>query len=162
MAEEHIATYLNDNLAGAIVAIELLEHLEAAHASTPLAAFLAELRTEIVADREALEALMRQLQVAESRTRKGTAWLGEKVTQLKLRLDDPSGGPLRLFEALEVVAIGIEGKRALWRALTAAAEGTPRLRVVDYERLEQRAEEQRQRVEVRRLEAAKLALGAAP
>jgi hypothetical protein len=127
-----------------------------------LAAFLAELRTDIVADREALEALMKQLQVTESRTRKGTAWLSEKVTQLKLRLDDPSGGPLRLFEALEAVAIGIEGKRALWRALAAAAEGTPELRVVDYKRLEQRAEEQRQRVEVRRLEAAKLALGAAP
>jgi hypothetical protein len=162
MAEEHIATYLNDHLAGAIAATTLLEYLEAAHAGTPLAAFLAELRADIVEDRQELEALMRQLQVAESRTRKGTAWLSEKVTELKLRLDDPSGGSLRLLETLEAMAIGIEGKRALWRALAAAAESTPRLQVVDYKRLEQRAEEQRQRVEVRRLEAAKLALGVAP
>ena len=63
--------------------------------------------------------------VAESRTRKATAWLTEKVTELKLRLDDPAGGALRLLEALEAVSLGIEGKRALWRALAAAAEDAP-------------------------------------
>jgi hypothetical protein len=159
MAKEHIATYLNDHLAGAVAAIELLEHLEKAHAGEPLATFLAELRTDIAADRQELEALMKQLQAAESPTRKGTAWLGEKVTQLKLRLDDPSGGPLRLLEALDALAVGIEGKRALWRALAATAENTPRFQITDYKRLEQRAQEQRQRVEVKRLEAARLALG---
>jgi hypothetical protein len=79
MAEEHIATYLNDHLAGAIAAIELLEHLEAAHASTSLAAFLVELRTHIVADRQELEALLGQLQVAESRTRKGQLGWARKL-----------------------------------------------------------------------------------
>ena len=55
--------------------------------------------------------------------------------------------------------MGIEGKRLLWRALAAAAEGTPGLRGTDYGRLEQRAEDQRQRVEAFRLEAAREALG---
>jgi hypothetical protein len=54
----------------------------------------------------------------------------------------------------EAVALGIEGKRALWRALAAAAEVSPAFQVADYERLTQRAEEQRQRVETVRLEAA--------
>src|SRR5438067_2160325 len=39
MGNEHIATYLNDHLAGSVVALELLEHLEAAHDNTPLAEF---------------------------------------------------------------------------------------------------------------------------
>jgi len=39
MDNEHIATYLNDHLAGSVVALELLEHLEAAHDNTPLAEF---------------------------------------------------------------------------------------------------------------------------
>jgi hypothetical protein len=161
MVDENIATYLNDHLAGSVAALDLLEYLETKHAGTPLAGFVTELQGDLELDRQELETLMGGLQIAESRTRKATAWLAEKVTQLKLRLDDPAGGSLRLLEALEAVAIGIEGKRALWRALAAAAEEAPSLRVLDFEHLEQRADEQRRRVEEWRLEAAKAALGAA-
>ena len=155
---EHLATYLNDHLAGSVVAIELMEHLEATFAGTPVAAFVAELRADVETDRRELEALMVQLQIAESRTRKASAWLTEKFTELKLRLDDPAGGELRLFESYEALSLGIEGKRSLWLALSAAAADTPALQIVDYGRLIQRAEEQRSRVEARRLEAAKTAL----
>jgi hypothetical protein len=51
---------------------------------------------------------------------------------------------------------------ALWRALNAAADVSPELQgLLDYERMAQRAEEQRCRVEVVRLEAAKAAFAAA-
>lgn len=158
MADEHIATYLNDHLAGSVVALELLESLEAAHAGTDVERVASELRIDVAADRGELEALMGRLQVGESRTRKASAWLGEKMTELKLRLDDPAGGALRLLEALEAVSLGIEGKLGLWRALAAAAGGAPSLQGFDYERLAQRAMEQRSRVEAARLDAAKRAL----
>jgi hypothetical protein len=58
MADEHIATYLNDHLAGSVVALELLEQMEAEHAGTPLEHFLAELRADIAADGQELESLM--------------------------------------------------------------------------------------------------------
>jgi hypothetical protein len=161
MANEHLATYLNDHLAGSVVALELLEHLEAAQAGTALERFLADLRADVAADRQELEALMDQLHVAASRPRRATAWLTEKATELKLRLDDPAGGALRLLEGLEAVEIGIAGKRALWRALAAAAEVVPELQGVDYARLEQRAEEQHRRVDVVRLDTAKAAFGVA-
>jgi hypothetical protein len=45
-------------------------------------------------------------------------------------------------------------------ALAAASEVRPELKVVDYERMKRRAEEQRQRVEEVRLQAAKAALKA--
>ena len=83
-------------------------------------------------------------------------------TELKLRLDDSARGPLRLLESFEVVGLGIHGKLALWRALNAAADVSPELQgLLDYERTVQRAEEQRCRVEVVRLEAAKAAFAAA-
>jgi hypothetical protein len=159
MANAHLATYLNDHLAGAVAAIELLGHLAAAQAGTALEPVLAEVRAEVAADRQELEALMARLQIAQSRPRQATAWLAEKTTQLKLLVDDLSGGPLRLLEGLEAVAIGIEGKQALWRSLATVAAEIADLQGVDYERLQQRGEEQRQRVEVMRLEAAKTALG---
>jgi len=162
MAEKHIATYLNDHLAGSTAALELLEHLEASHAGTEVARFAAELRAEVAADRGELERLMERLEVSESRTRKATAWLAEKGSELKLRWDDLTGGALRLLEALDALSIGIEGKRLLWRALSAAAEDAPALQGVDYEGLTRRAEEQRGRVETVRLDAARKALRPEP
>lgn len=158
MADKHIATYLNDHLSGSAAAIEILEHLETAHAGTDVGRFATELRADVAVDRQELEALMGRLHVAESRTRKVTAWLAEKASELKLRLDDPAGGELRLLEALEALSLGIEGKRGLWQALTAAAEDAPALQVANYEGLTRRAEEQRRRVEAVRLEAARKAL----
>jgi hypothetical protein len=158
MADEHLATYLNDHLAGSVVAVELMENLEAIYADTPVAEFIARLRADVEADRVELKVLMGRLQISESRTRKASAWLTEKFTELKLRLDDSTHGDLRLFESLEALSLGIEGKRSLWLAFAAAAEVSPKLRIADYERLKQRAEEQRSRVETKRIEVAKAAL----
>ncbi len=158
MADEHLATYLNDHLAGSVVAVELMENLESVFANTPLASFIAGLRAEVEEDVQELKAIMQRLKISESRTRKVSAWVTEKFTELKLRLDDPTRGDLRLFESLEALSLGIEGKRSLWLSLSAAAEITPQLRIADYQRLKQRAEDQRARVETRRLEAAKAAL----
>lgn len=158
MADEHIATYLNDHLAGSVAALELLEHLEADHSGAPLERFFVELRADITADRQELESLMDKLKVSESRTRKASAWFAGKVAELKLRLDDPSGGDLRLFESLEALSLGIEGKRSLWLALASAAEASPALKLLDYGHMMRRAEEQRSRVEKLRLETARKAL----
>lgn len=158
MAHEHLATYLNDHLAGSVVALDLLDRLEATYSENTLRDFFKLLRADIAADREELEALMKALNIDQSRTRKASAWLAEKMTGLKLRFDDPAAGPLLLFESLEALSLGIEGKLSLWIALAATSEITPPLRIVDYERLQRRAQEQRERVEVLRLETAKKAL----
>lgn len=158
MADDTVATYLNDHLAGSVAAIDLLAHLQDVHGGHGPDRFLAALRTDIEADRQELERLMDRLGVAESRTRKAGAWLSEKVSHLQLRLDDPAAGSLHLLEAFDALATGIEGKRSLWRALAAAAEEAPSLQGPDYARLEQRAEDQRVRLETVRLEAARAAL----
>ena len=162
MANRHLATYLNDHLAGSTLALELLAHVERTHSGSPLGSFAGALWAEITADRQELESLLAWLHISQSLPRRAAAWLTEKVTELKLRLEDPSGGALRLLEILDTVSIGIEGKRLLWRSLSAAAADSPELRGPDYGRLEERAEEQRRAVETVRLEAAKAALGSVP
>jgi hypothetical protein len=158
MASNHLAIYLNDHLAGAEGALELLGHLEASQAGTPVGDVLTQLHAEIEADRQELEHLMDRHHIAVSVPRKVSAWLGEKLAYVKLQLDDKATGALRLFEGLEALAIGIHGKGGLWRALAVASEDAPELQGVDYARLTQRAEDQHRRVEVLRLEAAKEAL----
>ncbi len=162
MANEHLETYLNDHLAGSVVAIELMKNLESVYAETAIADFIKRLRADVEADQQELQNLMSSLQISESRTRKASAWFTEKLTELKLRVDDSKSGDLRLFESLEALSLGIEGKRSLWLALAAAAEVSPALRKVDYETLKQRAEEQRERVETQRLEVARAALRPLP
>ena len=160
MANESLATYLNDHLAGSVVALELLDHLEEDGAGTAEASILAEVHADIEADRQELEAFMAQRGIAVSAPRKATGWLVEKLSELKLRLDDAGDGALRRLEALETVSLGIAGKQALWHALAAAAEDAPELNGLDYARLGRRAETQRAAVERLRLHAAREAFGA--
>lgn len=157
MSKEHLATYLNDHLAGSNIALEILDHLAKERPDlTPLAA----LRTEIDEDREELKGLMARLSITESRIRQAGTWIAEQVAEAKIEADDDAKGPLRLLERLEALAIGIDGKLALWRALNASARSSNELSSMDYERLVERALKQRAVVEALRLHAASLALAA--
>ena len=155
MDNPQLATYLNDHLAGSEAALELLDHLETEHAGTQIAMLASGLRQDVEADRRELEKLMTRLGISQSATRKATAWLSEKATQLKLGLDDPKGGGLRLLEIFEALSLGIEGKRLLWRSLKTAAVYNPELQGTDYQSLEHRADDQRLGIEPFRMGAAK-------
>ena len=65
---------------------------------------------------------------------------------------------LRLLQTLESLALGITGKRLLWRALHAVRQSSPALQQMDFEYLEKRAIEQSNRVEIKRLETARAVL----
>ena len=155
---DHLGTYLNDHLAGSVIALDLLERLEASHDEPELKSFFRQLHGDVAADREKLEKLMAGLNLDESKMRKASGWLSEKFTELKLRFDDPRGGSLRLFEALELLSLGIEGKRTLWLTLAALAPSSPVLQILNYEQMAERAQKQRDRVEELRIEIAEKAL----
>ncbi len=161
MRANHLATYLNDHLAGSVALIELLDHLLQTEAGKHRKDFLLELQSEVKADQLTLESIIRRTQAGTPQHRKAVAWLAEKFVRLKLRLDDSANGAWHWLEAIELVAIGIHGKQALWQALDAAAEQEPVLQGIDYEPRLQRAEAQHSRVEALRLEAAKTALACA-
>jgi len=154
MTREHLGTYLNDHLTGFNVAIEILDHLAAETIAAPT---VAGLRNELNEDRHELRVLMNRLHVVESRVRKAGSWIAEGLSELKLEVDDEPNGPLRRLERLEQLAIGIQGKVALWKALGVAL-GSAELGGLDYTRLIHRGKEQYDQVETLRLEAARVAL----
>jgi hypothetical protein len=152
---EDLCSYLNDHLAGAVGALELLDRLIKTYQGKPLERFFAELRSEIDADQKTLQALIDRLDLEESAVRKAGAWVAEKFSRPKLELSESREGEMGLFLALEALALGITGKRLLWRALAVASETVPQLRGPDYAELENRAIEQHERVEAKRLEVAR-------
>ena len=156
MSREHLSVYLNDHLAGSAAGLELISDLQAIPGYEEWAA---RLHREVSEDRDQLETLMRKADISQNTARKAAAWLTEKVVQLKTRLDDRGGGPLQKLELVEALALGIDGKRALWTALRAVSGELPRLNELDYDRLIQRAEQQRGEVESARLRAAAEAFG---
>lgn len=152
---EDLSSYLNDHLAGSVGALELLDRLVDIYQGKPLERFFQALRDEIDADQETLKKLIAKLGENESAVRKAGAWIAEKLSRAKIQLSETGEGEMGLFLALEGLSLGITGKRALWRALAAASETAPHLRGQDYVRLEERAVEQRDRVEAKRLEVAR-------
>jgi hypothetical protein len=158
MNDTALITYLNDHLAGSVVALELLDHVLSLQQQGPLHQSLTEIRGQIEEDRQILLRLLSDLGGKESPLRKAAAWLTEKLGQAKLRIDDAGSGQLRLLEALETLALGIQGKLALWRALETVAETRPHIAALNLSRLQSRAVEQFNRVDRLRLEVAREAL----
>ncbi len=156
---DELSTYLNDHLAGAVMALELIEHLAKTYPDTALEGFFADLHVEVTADQEVLRDLMRTFDTGESAVRKAGAWMMEKFGRAKLGLEKNDISGVGLLQALEGIVLGISGKALLWRALAAAATRQPQLQGPDYAKLEQRAIEQRDRVERKRLAAAREAFG---
>lgn len=157
MEHEHLATYLNDHVAGAVAALDLMEHVREEHSGTETGTVVGRVMADVEADLDELKHIIDRLDCGESATRKAFAWFGERMMRLKLLIDDASNGALRLFESLETIALGLEGKKALWRTLAASAAEIPALQGVDYERLIARGDEQRDAVEVVRIAAARAA-----
>ncbi|HWO30617.1 MAG TPA: hypothetical protein VNO32_17615 [Candidatus Acidoferrum sp.] len=156
---EPLAIYLQDHLAGASLAIELLKSMRDQHSGAPLGDFAATLLAEIEADHDVLRALAERTGSGSSAVKELGAWLTEKVSRVKLSRQ--SENDLKTFEALEFLQLGIHGKWALWRALDAVAARDVRLQGTDFAKLIARAEIQEAEVEHRRLEAARAAFSSA-
>ena len=150
-----LASYLNDHLAGSVAAIELLDHLSKTYEGKPLAKFFTELRGDVSADQEVLRKLLKRFKAKESVVRKAGAWITEKFGWAKLQASGENVGEMGLVQALEVLVLGITGKQLLWRSLSATFGTSPLLNGVELEKLEERAIEQIERVETKRLEAAR-------
>lgn len=151
MANEDLSVYLNDHLAGSTAGLELLDELRQIPG---LEAWARQLRADIEEDRQVLESVMRSADISHSAARQAAAWVTEKLASLKTRMDGPAGSALHRLELIEALALGIEGKRALWTALQAVGDRDAGLQRPDYARLLERADQQRRVVESRRLEAA--------
>ena len=147
---------MNDHLAGAVAALELLANLREQHKEEPLGKLLGILRDDIEADKEVLREVMRFLGIEESTVRQTGAWAAEKVARARLKIAGEQPG---LVLALEGLIMGINGKRMLWRSLAVANVLNPSK--WEFEKLQRRAEDQIERAEAARIQAAQRAFAGA-
>ena len=145
---KNLAAYLNDHLAGAVAALELVEHRRREYKNEPLGKLFESLKADIGADKETLRELMRSLGIEESTVRQTGAWAAEKVARARLKIAGDESG---LVLALEGLIMGISGKRMLWRSLALA--NVPNTSKWDFKQLQRRAEDQIERAEVERIQA---------
>jgi hypothetical protein len=154
MTSTRLLSYLKEHLAGSVAALELIDHLRGSAGTMRARQFLSTLRSEIAADQQVLQSLLHDLGGTESRVREAGARITEKLGELKLRIEDPYRNGLGQVEALETLALGIQGRLALWTALEAIGDRVEEVGKIDLPGLKQRARDQHARVEARRLEAA--------
>jgi hypothetical protein len=153
---DQLATYLNDHLAGARFAIDLLTHMRDAPSDDNLKEFAAEMLAEIEEDRRILQRLSDRVSEGRNVLKEATAWLAEKASRLKLRVG--ADDHLAIFEALEALSLGVLGKIKLWQALSTLADTDVRLSDHDFATLARRAQSQHDKIEARRLATARVAL----
>lgn len=153
--DDSLAIYLHDHLAGAKLAIDLLEAIRKKYTGDPLGDFAASILSEVEADRATLKGLADRVGTGSDKLKEFSAWMAEKVSRIKLTRDSHN---LATFEALEFLALGILGKLALWDALKALQEIDPRLEGMNFDHLAARARAQHHQVEERRLAEARCVL----
>lgn len=157
MENDPLATYLNDHLAGSVAAIELLGRLaDNADADPARKQEMLTLRDKIQEDQAVLQAVLEAHSSGQSTVKKAGAWLMEKFTRAKLHLAESEAASLGHVEALEVLSLGVAGKRGLWEVLREVLPASE-FSHAPWDELIQSADAQRQTVEAWRLEAARKA-----
>ena len=144
----NLRTYLQDHLAGAQFATSLLADLAAQEHDADIAKFAGNLLTEIGDDKRVVEDILAHLDTTTSVFKEASAWIALKLGRTKLQI---GSDPFSIFEALEVLSIGIQGKLALWKALDEIASSEDALGSLDLAALAERAAEQHGRVECQRI-----------
>jgi hypothetical protein len=112
--QQSLVAYLRDHLAGADAAIHVVRRLAATHAGSEDGRLFRQLAEEFAQDRATVRGLLAQLG-ASARSPKRVA--GRAAAAVLGFAAGSKPGPLSLLRTLEALAIGIQGKRCMWRAL---------------------------------------------
>jgi hypothetical protein len=147
-----LGIYLNDHLAGASGGAALARRARDNDRDGSTGTALAKVCAEIEADRETLIEVMDELDIRRDPVKPVIAWLAEKLGRLKPNGRVRGYSPLSRLVELEMLHLGIAGKRDLWAALDATLG--QRLSDFDLPRLIARADGQRQEIERLRRAAA--------
>lgn len=149
--------YLQDHMAAANAGVELARRLRGSNQGTTYGDELARLADEIDADRRMLEKIAEGLGFGRDRSKHLLAWAGEKAGRLKLNGQLTGYSPLSRMIELEGLIAGVSAKLSLWRSLLEVAPSEPRLDADELGRLVERGEDQRERLEELRTQAARQA-----
>ena len=109
-----LVTYLHEHLTGAHAAIRVVEWLRRTQTDErPLFDWL---YNEFEADHQVVQAILRMLGASSGSPKR---LLGQASGSVLKRMAGGAAGDLSLFRTLEALALGVQGKRCMWRALQA-------------------------------------------
>jgi hypothetical protein len=146
-ADEHrklLHIYLNDHRAAAAGGVRLAQRIAREHAGTPFGAPIARVATETEEDARILDRVCERVGVTRNLVKMTLGAVGEHMSRLKFGavLFGPSP-PSHLLE-VELLKAGVDARRSLWRALGIIDD--PALRDFDFELLQRKATEHRERL----------------
>lgn len=156
--DKDLHRYLNGHLAGSHCALSLIAELAKRQTEAAEQKFFAELEAKVEADQRILKNLLTASGGEESTGLHSLGEIGGKVSRLVFLHEGMEPGNLGNFEALEMLALGIQGKRLLWVALQEVAHHFPEWADIDFQKLEFDAIHQREEVEERRIAQSRGAL----
>lgn len=155
--DQALSVYLNDHLAGSAAGVQLAKRCREAHGGSDLGQYLGDLVVEIEEDRRVLERVMTRVGAQPNPVKQAGALGAEVLARLKhLTTVLGSGSTVARLEEIELLSLGIEGKRLLWGLLNELSSSDDRLREFDFTALGEGARTQRDG-----LEPFRIALGTA-
>jgi hypothetical protein len=157
MPADALKHYLQDHLAGSVAALQLMQTLADHDRGLPLEHKLRVLHYEVTEEQERLKAILARLEGEESPLKRAAAWLTEKLHRGRLALAERADPPLARLEGLESLALGLQGKLALYRALERIVPDEPRLGGYPFAALQARTLTQHAMIEQERVAAARAA-----
>ena len=143
---QHLIAYLRDHLSGADMAIRVVSRLGSMHEGAE-AAFFRRLSKEFDEDRSVVRTLLPELGVSGRSIKRAAGFASGTVLSMTAG-GEP--GDLSLLRTLEGLAIGVQGKRCLWRGLQSLPTVRPPTRGMNFVELEARAVRQWEAIEERR------------
>jgi hypothetical protein len=108
-----LVAYLREHLAGADSAIEVVERLRLTHAGSQEGRLFASLFDEFREEREIVRLLLEQMEASPLALKR----LAGQPMALVPPAEAGERGDLSFFRTLEGLAIAVQGKRCMWRAL---------------------------------------------
>jgi hypothetical protein len=148
---EYLRIYMNDQLALGVGWRETARRAARENQGSPLGDALETVALEIADDVSLFEAVMRRLGLARNPVKPVLAVAAERVGRLKPNGHVRSYSPLSRFVELDVLVMGIEGKKILWQNLRDLAGIN--LTDIDFDALIERADGQRRLLEPFRKDA---------
>jgi hypothetical protein len=143
-----LAAYLRDHLTGSDAAIQVVERLRLTHAGSQEGRLFASLFDEFREEREVVRLLLEQIGAAAQSVKR---LAGQASGSVLMVASGGERGDLSLFRTLESLAIGVQGKRCMWRALQSLLGEQPIPSVRSLAGLEAMAVRQWDAIEERRL-----------
>jgi hypothetical protein len=142
-----LIAYLRDHLSGSDMALRVVHRLGSTHQGTEEGTLFRQLSKEFDEERSVVRTLLTQLGASGRSIKRATGFVSGTVLSVTAG-GEP--GDLSLLRTLEALAIGIQGKRCLWRALQNVRTVPSTVDVMNFEELEAKAVRQWEAVEERR------------